>query len=65
MTMKGKYVMGKAIITLILTFVVGFICMAVGNDFMNGHTEFGNLCAIAVMGALVVFFNEKKNKEKE
>jgi uncharacterized membrane protein YeaQ/YmgE (transglycosylase-associated protein family) len=62
---EGEYVMGKAILTLIITFVVGIFCMAIGNDFMKGRTEFGILCAIAVMGALVVYFNEKKNKEKE
>lgn len=50
----------EIILTLILTFIIGIVCLAVGTDFMNGFTELGTIAAVVVMGALVVYFNEKK-----
>ena len=49
----------KSIITLIVTLIV---FMAIGNDFLNGSTDLGVIVAVAVAGALVVFFNGQKGK---
>ena len=52
----------KSIITLIVTLIVGGVFMAIGNDFLNGYTDLGVIVAVAVAGALVVFFNGQKGK---
>lgn len=52
--------MGKAILTAFVVLIVGLVFMAVGNDFLNGFTELGTVVSVAVAGAMVVFFNEKK-----
>ena len=54
----------KSIITLIVTLIVGVVFMAIGNDFLNGSTDLGVIVAVAVAGALVVFFNGQKGKRK-
>ena len=51
----------KSIITLIVTLIVGVVFMTIGNDFLNGSTDLG-VIAVAVAGALVVFFNGQKGK---
>lgn len=53
--------MAKAILTIIVTLVIGVVCAVLGNDFLNGFTELGTIAAVAVTGGLVVFFNEKKS----
>ena len=50
----------KSIITLFITAFCGCFFAAVGHDLMNGFTELGTIAAVAVMGAFVIFFNEKK-----
>ena len=52
--------MGKAILALIVTVVVGLLGTAFGYDAMNGFSEIGAIAAIAVMGAFIIYFNEKK-----
>ena len=42
--------------------IVGVVFMAIGNDFFNGFTDIGVIFAVAVAGALIVFFNEQKGK---
>ena len=59
---REKYTMLKSIITLIVTLIVGVVFMAIGNDFLNGSTDLGVIVAVAVAGALVVFFNGQKGK---
>lgn len=49
----------KSIITLIVTLIVGVVFM---DDFLNGSTDLGVIVAVAVAGALVVFFNGQKGK---
>lgn len=49
----------KSLITLIITFIIGIIFMAIGNDFLNGFKELGIIIAISISGALIVFFNEQ------
>ena len=39
-----------------------FALEAIGNDFLNGSTDLGVIVAVAVAGALVVFFNGQKGK---
>lgn len=43
-----------------MAFVAGFLGMVIGHDVMGGFTEYGSIAAIAVMGAFVINFNEKK-----
>lgn len=50
----------KAIVALIITFIMGWIGMAIGHEFLGGFTEFGSVVAIAIMGAFIIYFNEKK-----
>ena len=50
----------KAIIALIISILCGWYFSAFGHDLMNGFSEFGTIVAVAVMGAFIIFFNEKK-----
>lgn len=34
--------------------------MVIGLEFLGGYIEFGLLIAVAVMGAFIIYFNEKK-----
>lgn len=52
--------MGKAILALIVTFFAGWIGIAIGLELLGGWPEFGCIIAIAVMGAFIIYFNEKK-----
>lgn len=55
---------GKAIIALIITVIVGWIGMAIGFEFLGGFAEFGSVAAIAVIGAFIICFNEKKQQAR-
>lgn len=57
--MRG-FSMLKATVALIVTFIMGWIGMAIGLEFLGGFTEFGSVVSIAVMGAFIIYFNEKK-----
>ncbi len=48
--------MGRAILALIITLVVGLLTMSI----FTGAEEIGLLVAISVMGAFIICFNEKK-----
>lgn len=50
--------MGKSILAFIITIIVGFVFTQIG-ETMN-WVEFGNLMAIAVMGAFIIYFNDNK-----
>ena len=50
--------MGRAILALFVTLVVGLLTMSI----FTGAAEVGIVVAIAVMGAFVIYFNEK-NKQ--
>lgn len=52
--------MGKALLAMFVTFIVGLLGMAIGYDAMNGFSELGGVVAVAVMGAFIIYFNEKK-----
>lgn len=52
--------MGKALLAAAVTFIVGYLGMVIGLEFLGGFTEIGNLVAVAVMGAFIIYFNEKK-----
>lgn len=54
--------MGKALLALIVTFIIGLLGMSVGYDAMNGFSELGSVVAIAVMGAFIIYFNDRKDK---
>lgn len=51
--------MGKAFLALMVTLVLGLLGTAFGYDEMNGFSEVGSIVAIAVMGAFIIYFNEK------
>ena len=59
MTKDSDYV-GKAILAAIVTLIVGYLGMVVGLEFLGKWVEFGLLIAIAVMGAFIIYFNDKK-----
>ena len=52
--------MSKAILAAIITFVLGCLGVVIGLEFFDGYTELGLLVAVAVMGAFIIYFNEKK-----
>lgn len=52
--------MGIAIMAFIITLIVGLIGMALGLEVFGGYPEVGSVLAIAVMGAIIVYINEKK-----
>lgn len=52
--------MGKAILALFVTFIIGCLGMVIGHELLGGFPEFGGIIAIAVMGAFLIYFNEKK-----
>ncbi len=52
--------MGKAALALIVTLILGLLGTAIGYDEMNGFSEVGSIVAIAVMGAFIIYFNDKK-----
>ena len=52
--------MGKAILAAIVTLIVGYLGMVVGLELLGNWFEFGLLIAIAVMGAFIIYFNDKK-----
>lgn len=54
--------MGKAIVTLFVTLIVGIVFTAIGNDLLNGFAEMGSVFSVAVMGAMTTYFNEQKKK---
>lgn len=55
--------MKRAIITFVLTLIVGYGALVFGRgEFMNHIPEYGPIAAIAFAGGLVVYFNEKDKK---
>lgn len=52
--------MGKAILAAIVTLFAGYIGMVIGLEMLGGWVEFGCLIAVVVMGAFIIYFNEKK-----
>lgn len=51
--------MGKAVLALVVTLVLGLLATAFGYDEMNGFSEIGAVVSVAVMGAFIIYFNEK------
>ncbi len=54
---REGYYMGKAILAAIITLIAGLLTMSI----FTGAEEVGIVVAIAVMGAFIICFNEKKN----
>ncbi len=52
--------MGKVILAVVVTLIFGYLGVVIGNELLGGFRELGCISAIAVMGAFIVFFNEKK-----
>ncbi len=52
--------MGKALLALFVTLIIGLLGTAFGHDVMNGFPEVGAVVAVAVMGAFIIYFGEKK-----
>ena len=59
MTKEYDY-MGKAILAAIVTLFAGYLGMVVGLELLGGWVEFGVLVAVCVMGAFIIYFNDKK-----
>lgn len=47
-------------LALFVTFIAGWIGIVIGHELLGGFPEFGGVIAIAVMGAFIIYFNEKK-----
>lgn len=52
--------MGKAILAAIFTLIAGYLGSVIGLELLGGWTEFGVLVAVCVMGAFIIYFNDKK-----
>ena len=53
-------VVGKVILAVIVTLIFGYLGVVIGNELLGGFRELGCITAVAIMGAFVIFFNEKK-----
>ena len=53
-------VVGKVSLAVVVTLICGYLGVVIGNELLGGFRELGCISAIAVMGAFIVFFNEKK-----
>lgn len=51
--------MTRAIIALVVSAISGWFGMSIGIELLGGYPEFGCVIAIAVMGAFIIYFNEK------
>lgn len=51
--------MDKAILAAIVTVMVGFVSCSIFASWINAQ-ELGVVLAVAVMGAFIIYFNEKK-----
>ena len=51
--------MGKAILAMIVTIMVGFMSSAIFANWVTAP-EWGVILAVAVMGAFIILFNDKK-----
>lgn len=52
--------MGKVILAVVVTFICSYLGAVIGNELLGGFQELGSITAVAVMGAFIIFFNEKK-----
>lgn len=52
--------MSKAILAAIATLIAGYLGVIVGLEIFGGIVEFGCIVAVAVMGAFIIYFIEKK-----
>jgi len=52
--------MCKAFLAAVVTLIVGYLGMVIGLEFLGGFVEVGLLIAISVMGAFIIYFNDKK-----
>lgn len=51
--------MGKAILAMSVTVIVGYISGAIFANWVNAP-GWGVILAVAVMGAFIIYFNDKK-----
>lgn len=54
--------MKKAIGAFIITLVIGVFCSAFAQKALYNLDELGVIAAVAVMGSLIIYFNEQKKK---
>lgn len=57
---RGDIFMGKSISAFIITIIVAFVFTIVGEAI--NWPEMGTVFAIAIMGAFIIYFNDKQNK---
>lgn len=51
--------MGKAIIAFIITLIVGMVTSVFSVEILNDTPTLGVIVSISLMGALIIYFNEK------
>ncbi len=55
--------MKRAITTFLLTVLVGYLGLVIGSSrVMTPYPEYGSIFAIAFLGALLIYYNEKDKK---
>lgn len=52
--------MVKALTALFVTLVIGIAGISFGDACLNGYPEIGCVASVAVMGAFVIYFNDKR-----
>ncbi len=52
--------MGKAILAFIITLIIGVITSVFSVEVLNDSPTLGVIVSISIMGALIIYFNEKK-----
>ena len=56
--------MKRAITTFLLTILVGYVWLVIGSSrVMTPYPEYGSIFAIAFVGAMIVYYNEKDKKD--
>lgn len=51
----------KAITALVVALIGGMLGISLGDNCLNGYPEVGCVVAVAVMGAFIIYFNDKRN----
>lgn len=54
--------MWKSFFAIIITFIIGVLFMAIGNDIFNGFPEFGSVASVSVMGGFIIYFIQQNKK---
>lgn len=54
--------MDKAILTVLVSVIIGIVGSVIGNDFLNGFSALGVIFSVSITGGFIVYFQDKKDK---